>query len=221
MTGARTLATDYDVYEIAYLAGGPRRVVETAVAVLVESGRIRAMEPTGELAVVDPRRGHPVEAAVLDAVGVRGHRSIDAVHRRVESDDRLAAVARRLAGDGLLRPGAGSGRRGRWLWALTREGRRTLRHLRGNPPDGQAGPSPSAVLVALTGPDGLADPALRAAVFEPPPLPGAPRPRVGFTRRYDPRVTGHDPGVTYGAIGFAGFGGDGGGCGGGDGGGGC
>ena len=37
MTGPRTLAADYDVYEIAYLAGGPHRAMETAVVALVES----------------------------------------------------------------------------------------------------------------------------------------------------------------------------------------
>jgi hypothetical protein len=232
MTGPRTLAADYDVYELAFLAGGPRRAVETAVVSLVENGRLRVTGPTGALAVVDARRGHALEAAVLDAVGVRGHRSIDTVRWRVESDDRLAAVARRLESDGLVRPGAATDwRRRHWQLALTGEGRRTLRHLRGNPPAGRTAPSPSAVLVALVGPSGLADREVRSALFEPPRLPRAPRSRGPLARRRDVFAAGYDH-RTYAVLGFGGDGGgfgggfaggcgDGGGGGGGDGGGGC
>ena len=40
MNGPRTLAVDYDLYEVAYLAGGPRRAVDAAAVALVESGRV-------------------------------------------------------------------------------------------------------------------------------------------------------------------------------------
>ena len=53
-----------DVYEAAYLAGGPRRVVDTAVVALVETGRVRA-QTAGDLQVVQdspPARGRGARA---------------------------------------------------------------------------------------------------------------------------------------------------------------
>ncbi len=95
-------APPLDLYEIAYLAGGPDRVVDTALVALVESGRVRVHAP-GELAVVEPGRQHPVEAAVMDAVGTRGHRSVDTVRWRLADDERIAGLGRSLAAAGLLR----------------------------------------------------------------------------------------------------------------------
>jgi uncharacterized protein (TIGR04222 family) len=74
-----------DLYELAFLAGGTHRVVDTALVVLVESGRIRVHAP-GELAVEEQTRRHPVEAAVMDAVGTQGHPSIETVRWRVADD---------------------------------------------------------------------------------------------------------------------------------------
>ncbi|MEX5720016.1 TIGR04222 domain-containing membrane protein, partial [Geodermatophilus maliterrae] len=87
MTASRTPA-DLDVYEVAFLAGGATRSVETAVVALVESGRVRVRSP-GELTVVSPARQHPVEAAVLDALGPRGHRSVETACWRAADDPRL------------------------------------------------------------------------------------------------------------------------------------
>ena len=69
---------DLDIYDVAFVAGGRERVVDTAVLVLVRSGRVRVHAP-GQLATVDATRRNPVEAAVLDAMGVTGHRSIDTI----------------------------------------------------------------------------------------------------------------------------------------------
>lgn len=77
-----------DLCEIAFLAGGPDRVVETAIVALVESGRVRVASP-GQLALVDPVRRHPVEGAVLDAVRTKGHRSVDLVVWRLAGVDRI------------------------------------------------------------------------------------------------------------------------------------
>src|SRR5687768_1994237 len=94
-------APELDLCEMAFLAGGPDRVVETAVVALVEAGRVRIPSP-GQLAVVDPGRRHPVEGAVLDAIGTRGHRSLDLVVWRLADDDRIRDVGRRLTDEGLL-----------------------------------------------------------------------------------------------------------------------
>ena len=108
MTGTHVPLLGSDLYDVAYLAGGPRRVVETAVVALVENGRLRVDRATGRLHVVDPHRRHPVEAVVLDAVGARG-RSFGGLAWRARSDPRLATVADGLARNGLLsRRGTGA-----------------------------------------------------------------------------------------------------------------
>lgn len=155
---------ELDLYEFAFLAGGRERVIDTAVVVLVESGRLRA-HPPGELSMVGAYRRHPVEAAVLDAVGARGHRSVDTIRWRAVNDDRITGLARPLADAGLLRRRP---LRRRGQWSPTRAGRAVLR--RGLPAD-PALDGGSAVAVAQHGSTAMTDTALRAAVFERPSPP--------------------------------------------------
>jgi hypothetical protein len=165
-----------DLYDIAGLAGGPDRVVDTALVALVEAGRIGVHSP-GQLATTDLVRRHPVEAAVLDAVGPTGHRSVDTIRWRVHDDDRLLEVCHRLQRAGLL------GRTGavvvllhghRRALAPTRAGRRILRELRDR---AAAGGQTELVRVALEGPHQPGN-RLRTEIFErpettlPPPRPG-------------------------------------------------
>jgi hypothetical protein len=163
MTASRA-ATDLDLYELAWLAGGPARVVDTALVALVRSGRIRAHSP-GELATVELTRRHPVEAAVLDAVGPSGHRSVDTIRWRVAADDRILGIGRRLQHDGLvarfalggvLHPGAS-------VRTPTRAGRRALQSRRAGAAAGGA-----ELQVALGGRDALPDRALHASIFDKP-----------------------------------------------------
>ena len=77
MTASRA-SSDLDLYEIAYLAGGPERAVDTALVALVQTGRIRVHSP-GRFAAVGLTPPAPVEAAVLDAIGQAGHRSVDTI----------------------------------------------------------------------------------------------------------------------------------------------
>ncbi|WP_281261576.1 TIGR04222 domain-containing membrane protein [Geodermatophilus tzadiensis] len=145
-----------DVYDVACLAGGTQRVVDTALVALVVTGRVRAVAP-GELQVADARRRHPVEAAVLDAVGTRGRRSVETVRWRALGDDRVTGVARRLRHEGLL---------GR-LVGPTAAGRRLLREAR-------AGVADPVRRVAVDGLRRLDDPALPVAVLDPPRRPVVP-----------------------------------------------
>ena len=167
-------ARDLDVYDIAFLAGGAQRMVDTALVALVESGRVRVHAP-GELAAVQPDRRHPVEAAVLDAVGTHGHRSVDTIRWRLAGDERLTGVGRSLAAAGLLRRTF----RGRETWSPTRAGRQALRRLAVQPPVDRALDGGSALLVALQGRAAMPDAALRAAIFERPALPAATGPGLG------------------------------------------
>jgi hypothetical protein len=159
-----------DVYDIAFLAGGPERVVDAALVALVQSGRVSVHTP-GRLATTDLTRRHPVEAAVLDAIGPVGHRSVDTIRWRLTGDDRLLDVARRLRGEGLvdrmssyLRPRRG----GRGGLAPNRSGHRVLREFRAAPPEDLVAGHTDALVVALAGRDHLPDRALAVAIFETP-----------------------------------------------------
>jgi hypothetical protein len=176
MTASRQL----DVYDLAFLAGGVPRVVDTALVALVESGRVRVHAP-GELAVVEPGRSHPVEGAVMDAVGTRGHRSVDTVRWRMAGDERLAQLAASLAAAGLLRrrPFARTTSDGP-AWSTTKAGRQALLHAREHPPADRLLDGGSALAVALDGRGAMPDPARRAEIFE---RPRPPLPRTSGTQR--------------------------------------
>lgn len=150
-----TPTRDLDVYEIAWLAGGRARVVETALVALVQTGRVRVRPPSA-FAAVSPARRHPVEAAVLDAVGTCGHRSIDTVRWRLADDERVLGLGHRL--------------RERRL--LTRVGRtpagRHLLHALARDADTGRPDGTDALLVALGGPRVLHHGELRAALIAPP-----------------------------------------------------
>jgi hypothetical protein len=155
-----------DVYDVAFLTGGVQRVVDTALVALIESGRVRVHAPR-ELAAVRPDRRHPVEGAVLDALGTRGHPSVDTIRWRAARDERLTGIGRSLSQAGLLR------RRmlhGRGTWCPTRTGREALRHRAAQPPVDGSFDVGSAPLVALHGYQAMADVELRTAVFDRPSL---------------------------------------------------
>jgi len=186
MTAPQAFATDYDVYEVAFLAGGPRRAVDTAVVALIESGRVHVSRLSGELSVVRHRRWHSVEAAVLDVVGQPGEWSIDTVRRRLESDERIRSLGQRLERDGLLTTSAARPRiriRQWRLLSLTGEGRRTLRQLQTDPPPDRVAGETSAMAVALGGTRRMADRGARATVFEPAGRQRA-RGRLGAPHEY-------------------------------------
>lgn len=161
------------IYELAFLAGGAARVVDTAIVVLVETGRVRVFAP-GELAVVEPGRSHPVEGAVMDGVGTRGHRSADTVRWRTAGDERLVGLGPSLAAAGLLRRRPfGRTKSGGPTWSTTRAGRQALLRAREHPPADRALDGGSALAVALDGRQAMPDPARRAEIFERPrpPIP--------------------------------------------------
>jgi hypothetical protein len=225
MTGTRTnLLPTCDLYDVAQLAGGLARVVDTAVVSLLERGRLR-VDDTGRLHAVGSTPGRPVESAVLDLAGRRPRRSIASMRLRAQEDPRLTGVADRLVAAGLLRRNPLAGLSSSWPAHLrTAAGRRVLEEWRTAPPVGGAE-------VALGGPERMADRALYESVF------GAVAWMPATVRRPDrfspaaleagARETWTDGGFALGGWGGGGdgggggFGGGDGGCGGGDGGGGC
>ena len=189
MTGSAAGAHDLDLYDAAFLAGGPARVVDTALVALVRAERLRIHAP-GQLATADLTRRHPVEAAVLDAVGPTGHRSVDTIRWRLTDDDRLLAVARRLRSAGLI------GRIGALLLrslrppAPTRAGRRVLRRL-----GHETGWADAEVArVALGGRAAMTDTRLRTEVFEPSSTALVPGRRLRSVDHSDPRLRVYRPG---------------------------
>lgn len=168
MTAYRTSA-DLDVYDIACLAGGPDRMVDAAVVALVEAGQVRVHSP-GELATSAIPGRHPVEAAVLDAVGPTGHRSVDTVRWRLTTDDRILDVTRRLRADGLL-GGVSVPRRSGWRLSPTYAGRHLLRELTAAPPQDVVAAGTHAMAVALHSRDAMPDRALCTSIFEQPRSP--------------------------------------------------
>jgi hypothetical protein len=163
-----------DLYDTAYLAGALPRLVDAALVALVETGRVAVRSP-GQLAVPEPARRHPVEAAVLDAIGTLGHRSVDTIRWRAAADDRIAAVGRRLREDGLVAGPRRLLRRRAGAPGRTAAGRRALRRLEAESPTDPAADGGSALRVALHGRTAMTDPQLRAAIFQPMrPVPPSP-----------------------------------------------
>jgi hypothetical protein len=193
---------DLDVYDVAFLAGGLDRVVDTAVVALVRAGRVRVHSP-GHLATADLARRHPVEAAVLDAVGPTGHRSVDTIRWRVLDDDRLLDVGRRLQRAGLLSRRLLRFSHGDHVPAPTREGRRALRAVREEPGGGDA----EVRRVALDGREAMSDARLRAEIFEPPTTSLTP-PRAGHRSHdvdhSDPKLAAYRRGGSASAAGVYG-----------------
>jgi len=156
----------HDVYDVAFLAGGAPRVIDAALVALVEGGRV-GLTCTHELFTIDPRRRHPVEAAVLDAIGARPRHSAMTVRRQAETDPRVAEVGEQLIVEGLLARRQRRRPRRSTVSPLTVAGRRSLRHLRSDPPADRVASETDAMRVALEGLRVLDDPELRAA-FAPP-----------------------------------------------------
>lgn len=88
--------------DIAYLTGGPRRVVETSVASLIDSGALVPARNGSVRLVGSPVADHPVDAAVLaDATRYR-YRTLTLLITSVSEKDAPREVGRRLTEQGYL-----------------------------------------------------------------------------------------------------------------------
>lgn len=104
-----------DVYDVAFLAGGAQRVVDSALIALSERGLLK-LRGTRVRAVGEERPQHPVEQAVI--VSCPRSRSVTAVHAALRCSPEVEEIGRQLAARGLV-----TGSRHR----PTRAGRRRLR----------------------------------------------------------------------------------------------
>ncbi|MER7175124.1 TIGR04222 domain-containing membrane protein [Streptomyces mesophilus] len=107
-------AQELQVYDVAFLAGGARRVADSVIISLNRRGLVVVL--ASRVRTVDGEQPeHAVERAVL--VFCRRSKNIDAVRAAVQRSPEIEEIGRRLAALGLV---AGSRRR------VTRAGRRHL-----------------------------------------------------------------------------------------------
>jgi len=69
---AVTSLSELDVYQVAYVCGGPQRVALAAVATMALDGRIKISQARHRVRAVHRGVGQPVERAVLEAVPPSG-----------------------------------------------------------------------------------------------------------------------------------------------------
>ncbi|HVK22695.1 MAG TPA: TIGR04222 domain-containing membrane protein, partial [Actinokineospora sp.] len=101
-TGGTIRPSQLTMDELAYLAGGARRVVETAVARLIDRGRIRPSRKGTVRVVEGSTSTDPVDAAVLSDVTRYGDRTIGVLVDKVSQGDAVRGVGDALARKGLL-----------------------------------------------------------------------------------------------------------------------
>jgi uncharacterized protein (TIGR04222 family) len=96
---------DLTHYELAYLAGGPRRVINTAIALLVEQELVRVARG-GRVTVVAGTvpTEDGVERSVLDLAAAPGGRSTSEIRHEVADGPAMTDLKLRLIARGLLLP---------------------------------------------------------------------------------------------------------------------
>ncbi|SCF91250.1 TIGR04222 domain-containing membrane protein [Streptomyces sp. Ncost-T10-10d] len=92
------------LYETAFLAGGPHRVVDLALVTMHLRRRL-LLAHTGWATVVDPEGRDEMERAVIRAIGPRGRSPIPPVRRAAAAAETVRALADRLVTAGLAVPG--------------------------------------------------------------------------------------------------------------------
>lgn len=91
-----------DMDELAYLAGGPRRVVETAIARLLTSGELRTSRRGAVQATSTSQPLNAVDRAVITDSQRYTNRTVNLMIPAVAKDDAVTAIGRRLEEMGLV-----------------------------------------------------------------------------------------------------------------------
>jgi len=156
-----TSVSELDVYEIAYLCGGPERVALAAVVAMQQDGRITISRTRHRVKVARRRANQPIERAVLDAVPDAGK-----VLGSLLRDLAHSAAVQELI-DGLRRDGLA----GHYSLAghphLSAAGRKARTEL-----EDSRVKIPRERRVAVLGTSGIADAGLRDIFETPDPPPG-------------------------------------------------
>ncbi|KOG37139.1 TIGR04222 domain-containing membrane protein [Streptomyces resistomycificus] len=177
-----------DTYDLAFLAGRERRVVDSALIALSERGLL-VIRASRVRAVGDEQPDHPIERALVAACP--GSRSILATRQSLEHSPEVEEISRRLTARGLLK---GSRRR------TTRAGRRQL---------DAAARDESLPAYVLDGPATLRSGPVRRGVLGTHPTPtglGRSLIRLGKALEDDTSGTAPDSGGGFGCGGGGGGG---------------
>lgn len=97
--------------EVACLTGGPRRVVEAAVAQLVDTGQLRPVSSGYVRAAAAADGTNPVERTIIADVKRYGSRSVAILTDRLAGSDAVGEVVNRLVKAGFLVDAELAGRR--------------------------------------------------------------------------------------------------------------
>ncbi|WP_409493285.1 TIGR04222 domain-containing membrane protein [Amycolatopsis sp. cmx-11-12] len=89
------------VYELAYLAGGPDRVVDTAIAALVNRGTLR-VSSLRKLQLAGPEPADPIEKAVAKAARPGHNSTTRGIRDRLRMSGPMQALAKDLEARGLV-----------------------------------------------------------------------------------------------------------------------
>jgi hypothetical protein len=153
--------SELDVYEIAFVCGGPQRVALAAVAAMAQDGRIKISRTRHRVQIVRRRAGPLPERAVLDAVPAAG-KVLGPLLEEVAHSAAVHELAEGLRDSGLV---------GHHFLAghphLSAAGRTARRELE----DSAAGLSAER-RVAVLGTAGIASAGLRGIFETPDPPPG-------------------------------------------------
>jgi uncharacterized protein (TIGR04222 family) len=157
-----TSLSELDVYQVAYLCGGPQRVALTAVAAMAQDGRLKISRTRHRVqAVHRGAPGQPAERAVLDAVPASG-KVLGPLLEEVAHSAAVQELIEELRRGGLV---------GRHSLAghphLSAAGRAVRKGLKGSGAEG-----PEERRVAVLGAAGIASAGLRG-IFETPGQPGS------------------------------------------------
>ncbi|MFD8343133.1 TIGR04222 domain-containing membrane protein [[Kitasatospora] papulosa] len=94
---------ELNLYETAFLAGGPQRVADLAL-VSMHLRRRLLLAHTGWATVVDPEGGDEVERTVIRAIGPEGQSRIAPIRAAAAAADAVRGLADRLVASGLAVP---------------------------------------------------------------------------------------------------------------------
>ncbi|MFJ4713989.1 TIGR04222 domain-containing membrane protein [Streptomyces sp. NPDC088785] len=104
--GARVLPErELSLYETAFLAGGPGRVVDVTLVSMARARRL-LLAHTGWVTVIDPVAGDAMERAVLGVIGPAGQTRTAPLRTATAAGDAVRALADGLVAAGLAVPDA-------------------------------------------------------------------------------------------------------------------
>ncbi|MFB7664515.1 TIGR04222 domain-containing membrane protein [Kitasatospora sp. NPDC056138] len=102
-TGRPSDATGIGLYETAYLAGGPARVVDLALVLMAAQGRLH-LAHTGWTSVVDPQGRNRLERTLIEGIGPEGQCRTSGLRAELATHPAVLEIGGRLVLAGLATP---------------------------------------------------------------------------------------------------------------------